>query len=36
VLLVFPTAATTEVKEDIDGGPPGGAVGIPGISHHRS
>jgi hypothetical protein len=36
VLLVFPAAATTEAEEDVDGGPPGGAVGISDSGHHRS
>jgi hypothetical protein len=36
VLLVFPAAATTEVEEDVDGGPLGGAAIISGSSHHRS
>jgi hypothetical protein len=35
VLAACPTAVTTEVG-DIDGGPPGGAVGISDSGHHRS
>jgi hypothetical protein len=34
VLPVFLAVATTEVEEDVDGGPPGGAASIPGSSHH--
>jgi hypothetical protein len=36
MLSVFPVAATTEVEDDVNGGPPGGAVGISGSDHHRS
>jgi hypothetical protein len=35
VLRVGPTASTTEVEEDIDGGPLGGAAGGSGSVHHR-
>jgi hypothetical protein len=35
VLAAGPAAATTKV-EDVDGGPPGGAVGMSGSDHHRS
>jgi hypothetical protein len=35
VLAACLAAATTEV-EDVDGGPPRGAVGISGSGHHRS
>jgi hypothetical protein len=31
-----PAATITEVEEDVDGGPPKGAVGIFGSSHHQS
>jgi hypothetical protein len=37
VLLGLSAAATIEVDEDFDGGPPvGGDVGSSGSSHHRS
>jgi hypothetical protein len=36
VLTECPAAATTEAREDVDGGPPGGADGMSGSSHHRS
>jgi hypothetical protein len=35
VLLVGPAAATTEVEEDVDGGPLEGVVGGSGSGHHR-
>jgi hypothetical protein len=35
-LPVGPTMSTTEVEEEIDGGPPGGAVNGSGSVHHRS
>jgi hypothetical protein len=34
VLSVCPVAVTTKVEEDVDGGPPGGAIGISGSGHH--
>jgi hypothetical protein len=34
VLPVGPTAATTEVVEDVDGRPPGGDAGGSGSDHH--
>jgi hypothetical protein len=36
VLLAGPTATTTEVEEDIDGRPLGGATGESGSGYHRS
>jgi hypothetical protein len=36
VLSVSLAVATTEAKEDVDGGPPGGASGMSGSSHHQS
>jgi hypothetical protein len=36
VLAECPTAATTEVEEDIDGGAPGGSWPESGSSHHQS
>jgi hypothetical protein len=35
-VIGIPEGATTEYVEDIDGGPPGGAVGIFNSGHHRS
>jgi hypothetical protein len=35
VLPMGPTASTTEVEEDVDGGPPRGAAGGSGSVHHR-
>jgi hypothetical protein len=34
VLSVGSTASTTEIEEDIDGRPPGGAAGGSGNVHH--
>jgi hypothetical protein len=34
-LSLGPTASTTKVEDDIDGGPPGGAAGGFGSVYHR-